>query len=137
MQIVTKLRLHRFTLLKGINMKILKLSLLACALASTAAWAGDADFTLVNRTGYTLREIYLSPSHKSAWGRDRMGDNVLENGSYRLFRFSDKASCSQDLKIVFDDDGSEVVWEDTDLCEINKITLKYNRSSGVVSAVTE
>jgi hypothetical protein len=38
---------------------------------------------------------------------------------------------------VFDDDGSEVVWEGFDLCEINKITLKYNRSTKEVSADTE
>ncbi|MFZ4479877.1 MAG: hypothetical protein ACOYNZ_08305 [Rhodoferax sp.] len=43
----------------------------------------------------------------------------------------------QDLKVVFDDDESEVTWEEVDLCEINKITLKYNRKSGAVSADTE
>ena len=68
---------------------------------------------------------------------NRMGDKVLENGRSRLFLFSDKSACTQDLKVVFDDDGSEVIWEDIDLCEISKITLKYNRKSGVVSADTE
>jgi hypothetical protein len=66
-----------------------------------------------------------------------MGQNVLENGKSRLFKFSDKSSCKQDLKVVFDDDGSSVVWEEFDLCDLNKITLKYNRKSGVVSADTE
>ena len=41
------------------------------------------------------------------------------------------------VMVVFDDDGSDVVWEDFDLCQINKITLKYNRKSGTVSADTE
>lgn len=102
-----------------------------------SAFAGDADFTLVNRTGYTLREVYVSPTHKDAWGRDRMGDNTLENGRSRLFKFADKGSCKQDLKVVFDDDASEVIWEEFDLCEINKITLKYNRKTREVSADTE
>ncbi len=118
-------------------MKSLKLGLLASLLLSGAAWAGDADFTLLNRTGYTLREVYLSASHKTAWGNDRMGEGYLNNGRSRLFRFSDKSSCKQDLKVVFDDDGSEVIWEEFDLCEINKITLKYNRKTGDVSADTE
>jgi hypothetical protein len=122
-------------------MKLFKSTLLmtgvACLLASNAAFAGDADFTLLNRTGYTLREVYLSPSHKSSWGRDRMGEGYLDNGKSRLFTFSDKSSCKQDLKVVFDDDASEVVWEEFDLCEINKITLKYSRSSGTVSADVE
>ena len=110
---------------------------IVAAFTSGTAFAGDADFTLVNRTGYALREVYVSPSHKEAWGKDRMGEYTLENGKGRLFKFSDKSSCMQDLKVVFDDDGSEVVWEEFNLCEINKITLKYNRKSGQVSADTE
>jgi hypothetical protein len=105
--------------------------------ATGTATAGDADFTLVNRTGYALREVYVSPSHKNAWGKDRMGEYTLENGKSRLFKFSDKSACDQDLKVVFDDDGSEVVWEEIDLCALNKITLKYNRKTGQVSADTE
>ncbi len=116
---------------------VLSLSAVTCVLTSSAAFAGDADFTLLNRTGYSLREGYLSASNKNSWGNDRMGDKYLDNGKSRLFRFSDKSACKQDLKVVFDDDGSEVVWEDFDLCEINKITLKYNRKSGAVSADVE
>lgn len=112
-------------------------SVLTSALCTGAAVAGDADFTLLNRTGYTLREVYISPSHKNSWGDDRMGKSYLDNGKSRLFRFSDKSSCKQDLKVVFDDDDSEVIWEEFDLCEINKITLKYNRKSREVSADTE
>ncbi len=122
-------------------MKIIKTGLLLSAVASVlaagAAFAGDADFTLLNRTGYTLREIYISPSHRNSWGDDRMGQGYLDNGRSRLFKFSDKSSCKQDLKVVFDDDESEVVWEEFDLCEINKITLKYNRKNRTVSADTE
>jgi len=66
-----------------------------------------------------------------------MGDGYLDNGKGRLFKFSDKSACMQDIKVVFDDDGSDVIWEDVDLCEINKITLKYNRKTGMVSADTE
>ena len=88
------------------TLRNLLLPTIILVLGSGSAFAGDADFTLLNRTGYTLREIYLSPSHKSAWGKDRMGDNVLENNKSRLFKFSDKSSCTQDLKVVFDDDES-------------------------------
>lgn len=105
--------------------------------ASGLASAGNADFTLVNKTGYALREVYLSPAHKTKWGNDRLGNNTLENNKSRVFKFADKASCVQDLMVVFDDDGSEVTWEDFDLCELNKITLKYNRKTKVVSADTE
>jgi len=122
-------------------MKKMTRNLMFCAistvLAAGSAFAGDADFTLVNRTGYTLREVYVSPSHKNAWGKDRMGEGYLDNSKSRLFKFSDKSSCMQDLKVVFDDDESEVIWEEVDLCELSKITLKYNRKTREVSADTE
>jgi len=102
-----------------------------------SAFAGDADFTLVNRTGYPIRSVYLAPSAAKSWGNDRLGDGILENNKQRLIRFSDKAKCNQSLNVTFDDDGSEVEWDDFDLCELNKITLKYNRKSGVVSADRE
>ncbi|QEI06620.1 hypothetical protein FXN63_12845 [Pigmentiphaga aceris] len=122
-------------------MSIIKRTLLAvatvAALTSSAAFAGDADFTLLNRTGYDIREVYLSASNRNSWGVDRMGDVVLEKNKSRLFKFRDSAACKQDLKVVFDDDASEVVWKGFDLCEINKITLKYNRKTDEVSAETE
>lgn len=112
------------------------LALFAAGLSSPV-YASDADFTLVNRTGYTLREIYLSPTKSNTWGRDRLGDEVLENNRSRLFRFGERGACTQDLKVVFDDDGSSVVWESFDLCSIVKITLRYNRRTGETTAVTE
>ena len=106
-------------------------------MTAESAFAGDADFTLVNRTGYPIRSVYLAPSAAKSWGNDRLGDGILENNKQRLIKFSDKAKCNQSLNVTFDDDGSEVEWEDFDLCELNKITLKYNRRSGVVSADRE
>lgn len=122
-------------------MKIVKHVLFASTLASlmvsASALAGDADFTLVNRTGITLREIYISPANRNSWGNDRMGDGVLDNGKSRLFRFSDKSACKQDLKVVFDDDSGDVVWRNFDLCEIDKVTLKFNKSTRAATADIE
>ena len=123
-------------------MKIKKMGLVVALFlsgltASGAAMAGSADFTLVNKTGYAIREAFLSPAHKTKWGPDRLGHDTLDNNKSRKIKFADKTSCVQDLKVVFDDDGEEVTWEDFDLCELNKITLKYNRKTHVVSADTE
>ena len=116
---------------------ILAFSVFASLAFAGTAFAGDADFTLVNRTGYTIREVYISPTKSVSWGKDRLGDGTLGNTRQRLFKFSDKASCKQDLQVIFDDDGSDVVWEGFDLCTIDKITLKYNRLTKEVSADTE
>lgn len=118
-------------------MNAFKLGLMACVLVAGPALAGDANFTLINKTGYDIREVYLSPSAKEDWGKDRMGTIMLEKNAKRVFKFSNKAACEQDLKVVFDDDGSEVVWENFNLCELNTISLKYNRKTNEVSADSE
>lgn len=103
----------------------------------TSAASGDADFTLVNRTGLEIRELYVSPAQRSEWGRDRLGDGTLKNGQSRLFKFGQTATCRQDIKVVFEDDGSEISWDNVDLCAIEKITIRYDRSTRRVSAETE
>lgn len=112
-------------------------ALVGNALCAGAAYAGDADFTLVNRTGYPIRSIYIAPAKSKTWGNDRLGDGILEANRQRLIKFSNRAQCVQSLNVTFDDDGSEVEWEDFNLCELNKITLKYNRKTGKVSADEE
>ena len=113
------------------------LAALAASALATFAHAGDADFTLVNRTGYEIREVYISPARANNWGRDRMGDGTLENGKSKRFEFRERAACKQDIKVVFEDDKSEVTWENVDLCELDKITIRYNRSTREVSAQGE
>lgn len=107
-----------------------------CAL-SGVAYGGDADFTLVNRTGYAINEVYISPTKKDNWGKDRLGSNQLLNGQSRKFKFGDTKNCVQDIQVVFTDDESEVEWEGFNLCELNKITLRYNRKTREVSAESE
>ena len=108
------------------------------ALAVTqSAHAGEADFTMINGTGIDIAEVYISPANKSAWGRDRLGRTTLDNGKSKLFAFTDRAACVNDIKVVFDDNAGEAVWEDLDLCEINKLTLRYNRSTKTVTAIKE
>jgi hypothetical protein len=111
---------------------------MALGLMVVDAAAQDADFVLANATGYPIREVYVSPSKSKNWGNDVLGKHVIDHNEAWKITFPKKASqCVQDMKIVFDDDASEVVWEGFDLCEINKITLTYNRRSGETKARTE
>jgi len=107
-----------------------------CSLSALAA-SGDADFTLINRTGLTIAELFVSPANRSQWGRDRLGDGTLENGKSRHFKFGQTAACKQDIKVTFDDAEGEAIWENVDLCEIEKITLRYDRRTKQVSATAE
>lgn len=118
---------------------VVAVTALAGVLGSTAAIAGDADFTIINKTGITITGIYLSPAHKANWGKERLGEGVyLEANKSRLLKFSDKASCEQDMLVQFDVKGNtDLTWEGLNLCEINKLTLKYNKAKNEVSYDSE
>lgn len=105
--------------------------------SSGASFAADADFILSNRTGYALDQVYIAPTQNKNWGRDRLGNNQLANNAWRKFTFGDTKNCVQDIKVVFADDDSEAEWDAFNLCELDKITLRYNRKTGDVSADTE
>lgn len=110
----------------------------AIMVAASGVQAQDADFTLINSTGYPLREVYVSPSKQENWGPDRLGDGILANGASKLFRFpKSQSACQQDLKVVYDDDGTSSVWEGINLCEIDKIRLRYNRATDTSTATFE
>lgn len=85
----------------------------------------NLDFTLVNKTGLTIMEVYLSPTNDDEWGEDVMGKDVLANGEKVDITFSSgETECNWDLKIV-DEDDDDVEWTKLNLCTANEITLMY------------
>lgn len=111
------------------------------AFAFTApALAADAkqDFELVNKTGYELNAVYVSPSKADDWDEDVMGQDVLGDGESVDIKFHrSNRSCKWDLKVVYSDDDSSAVWSNIDLCTINKITIRYNRKTDKTTASYE
>lgn len=113
--------------------RMMKVALVAAGLAVAilssvqlhAAQNRKLDFTLVNKTGLTIEEVYVSPSDVDEWGEDVMGKDVLENGGIVEIQFSRKeTTCKWDLKIVYEKKNS-VTWEELNLCTANEITLRY------------
>ncbi|HEU0215888.1 MAG TPA: argininosuccinate lyase [Stellaceae bacterium] len=119
-------------------MKRLLVAAVAAALAFAApAGAQDAkqDFRLVNKTGYELKALYVSPSKSDDWEEDVLGQDTLDDGQAVNVHFSSKTkTCKWDLKVTYSDDDSSAVWHDIDLCSVEKITIKYNRKSDQTSA---
>lgn len=98
---------------------------LILATGASALMTGDQDFVLVNRTGFGIDEVYLSPVKAKTWGDDVMGTDTLENGTKVTIEFDRAATaCNWDMKIVFSD-KEEAIWEGFNLCEVSEITLKY------------
>lgn len=101
------------------------------------AVADDAkqDFKLVNKTGYELKALYVSPSKSDDWEDDILGQDTLDDGQSVNVHFSPKAhTCKWDLKVVYADDNSSAVWGNVDLCTIEKITIHYDRKNDVTKA---
>jgi hypothetical protein len=110
------------------------LSALALALPAVAQEAKQ-DFTLVNKTGYELNKVYVSPAKSDDWEEDVLGRDTLSDGDATDIKFQRATkTCSWDMKVVYTVDSSSAIWHGIDLCSVAKITIHYNKSSDTTSA---
>jgi hypothetical protein len=104
-------------------------------LASGTAAAQETRFELINATAYPIREVAVSPPDIGVWGPNVLKAPVLGRGEARHLVFpASRTDCIQDLRVVFDDDSSRAFWQRLNLCDLRKITLSYDRASGVSTA---
>ena len=82
--------------------------------ATEAQGKKNSTVKVVNRSTWTIEEMYLSPIDEKEWGPDQLGDAVIKpDKSFTL----DNIPCdSWDVKLV-DEDGDECVVADVDLCK--------------------
>ncbi len=116
------------------------LLLIAQALAGVRGAQAETklDFTLLNKTGYGIKEVYIGPTSSESWGENLISE-PLENGESVDITFNRAAEgiAKWDLMIAWVDEDNNVYWRGYKLAEISKITLKYDRESGQTTAVTE
>ena len=120
-------------------MRLNPLPLAAALLLATAglACASDADFTLKNKTGYQIDEVYVSPHASKNWGRDRMGSDALADGDTVDIAFPHGGSaCRFDIQVKYND-GDKAEWGDVDLCKYTAISLFWDAKRQVTRAVGE
>ena len=109
------------------------------AVQNTPAYAGsdNLDFSLVNKTGYGIKEVYVAPHSSDTWSQN-LSSNPLENGETLNISFDEGVKAAKwDIKIVWVDEGAPVVWMNCKLAEISKFILHYNRDTDETSADTE
>jgi hypothetical protein len=106
------------------------------AMGSAAfAQEGKQDFKLVNKTGYEIKEVYVSPSKSEDWEEDILGEGVLGDLEARNIHFHRSAtSCHWDLKVVYSEDSSSAIWNGIDLCSVEKIIIHYDKDADKTSA---
>jgi hypothetical protein len=97
--------------------------------------AAIQDFTVTNKTGFTITALYVSETDNDDWEDDVLGEDVLANGKSTDISFhgySGKA-CKFDIRID-DEDSTQWIVEDINLCETHKVTFKKSGSKVVYEA---
>ncbi len=124
--------------IKTRTFKVALLSLAAIALfavTGSKAFAGDQDFTVVNKTGVEIHKLFVSPHSSDDWDEDILGKDTLADGESLDIKFGRSAKAAHwDLKIE-DSHGNSITWESLNLLEISKVTLHYK--DGKASADVE
>ena len=100
---------------------------LLALLAPLVAAQGKQDFTLYNRTGLAITEMYVSPAAEDEWGDDILGIDTLPNGDDTMIHFSPKErAASWDIKLI-DENGKEHMRYKFNLLNISEITVTRQR----------
>lgn len=102
-----------------------KLSIVAalCLAAGQSVFAGDQDFTLHNKTGVEIHQVFVSAHETDNWEEDILGKDTLPDDNSTSISFSPKEEAENwDIKIV-DGQGDSIVWENLKLTEITDVTL--------------
>ena len=117
--------------------RICLLALVAALIFPGAAQALNLDFELVNGTGWAIKEVYISPATVNDWQENILSEPMAD-GTGGEVTFSPDADAEKwDMKIVWVDEGEDVVWQALDLSKISKLTLRYNPETNETSADAE
>jgi len=116
---------------------MMRLSLLLVMLFGLGqAFANDLDFVLVNDTNRSFEAVYVSATTNKDWDGNLLPDNkVLRAGGKLTVKFPKTVnSPTWDMNVV-DDEGLVVRFNDINLVNVEKITLKD--VDGKITAVIE
>jgi hypothetical protein len=108
-------------------------------LSASASFAADQrNVTVVNGTGYGIKFLGFNTPGDNDWSDNELGSALADGANvYVKFDTADKG-CKWNFKIEWADAGYPgVLWKDVDLCSIDELTLKYDRSTNTTSALAK
>ena len=100
----------------------------------------ELDFTIVNKTGYDIKALYIGASGTGDWTKD---DEVLKgkpfaNGKAYDIKFSPRAKAEKwDIMVTWADGSGSEEWLNLKLTEIEKVTLVYDKEKDQTKAIIE
>lgn len=99
------------------------------------------DFTLVNRTGYTLDRVHLVASGQENWGGNILASDIIDTYQSKITFPNSRTEKFWDMKAHYKGyNESSVncpVWRDIDLISYNKITVKWDAAKGTSTITKE
>ena len=93
---------------------------------------GELDFDLVNKTGYIIKEVSVSPAKAKSWhdNDELLHGREFSDGDVLKISFNPKAQAEHwDLQVVFAGDDDTEEFDDLKLSDISKVTLHYNKET--------
>ena len=106
---------------------LLLLSLPAAAQKTTSPY----DFTLVNATGYTILEAYVSPTSYRKWDHNVLRTALLDKKSVAIHFLPLTLATSWDLRVVWlKPQFQPLEWKGFNLATLHKIVLHCDRKTG-------
>ena len=100
----------------------------------------ELDFTIVNKTGYDIKALYIGASGTGDWTKE---DEVLKgrafpNGKSYDIKFSPRAKAEKwDIMVTWADGSGSEEWLKLKLTEIEKVTLIYDKEKDQTKAIIE
>lgn len=89
--------------------------------APRGAQQGNPSFNLVNQSGRIIEEFYASPTSQNTWGRDLLGDDVVQPGANFAIRLP-VGECNYDIRVVFAG-GQSSERRNVNTCEITNYVV--------------
>jgi hypothetical protein len=104
------------------------------------AFSQTFDFTLMNKTGYTIDKVFVSPAGDDEWGEDVLGEDQLKNNKSFEIKFPADYEAillafdvdKYDMKCEYTD-GSSDEWTGLKLEDITYITLTLDKKGNGVA----
>ncbi|MDX1456126.1 MAG: hypothetical protein R3276_00980 [Marinobacter sp.] len=80
-------------------------------LFSTAASAFDGYVDVTNNTGYDIYYLYVSHAKRDTWGKDQLGDSILEDGETIRVTVRKEKSSVFDIRAEDEDGDTYTIWD--------------------------
>ena len=96
-----------------------------CLTTAVTCFAGDQDFTVINKTGVGFKKLYVSPHSTDDWEENLLKEPLADGESFDI-SFEPKTKAKMwDLRVE-DSKGDALEWTNLNLLEISKVTLHWD-----------